>query len=460
MSYFISVGLAGEIWKFTPTSTWGQKVSGVANTLYSVHGTVDGSFIIATGSGSTLLHSTDHGETWIDLTPTAPAPGRFVTGVWVFSPILAYACCHDNAGTGWVWKWNGAAWAIDYGPIAQGDFHGIWAAAIDDIYVVAHGGGPGTCIRHYNGIAWANDAAAVGAVIGTAIYGNAIGTKVWFKTINPDNTLYEGSFGAGTPPVDVGDPQVLPNYGNAIWVNSAEIVYVAGFDGAANDTLLMSWNGFVMAPEVAPGDGNTLGGVYGVADNSILTVSRSVFGGTCRCWWYNGAAWNAVPIAAAVTMQGVWGMLGSTVVSIITDETSVIASDLLKITFSTPLAVTSVLRDPNTYTIVPVSSGAKAAVVQEVLGIEDRTTSDVSLIVSRLILGETYRITIPIETIHSSGGLLNSGIVITDDFVARETKVDLILNGIAGMYDIRSRSTIRSLLESVSMSDEEIGGNS
>lgn len=194
-------------------------------------------------------------------------------------------------------------------------------------------------------------------------------------------------------------------------------------------------------------------------------------------WKLSGGAWSyltARTIGFSDYMTGIhfWvEAIPSPVVSDTHDvEATVIARDVVKLTFTNPVAVTKSLLSPRSYEITRLSGIAQPAVA-EVLPLEDHVTTVVFLKLSpkarfedqyQLVLPsagtatELFDDEIPDTTLYSRAGDLLGRM--ETNWTHYRTKVDTVLASLAGLYDLEFKSNLRSILQVVSFSDEEIGG--
>jgi len=93
-------------------------------------------------------------------------------------------------------------------------------------------------------------------------------------------------------------------------------------------------------------------------------------------------------------------------------------------------------------------------VVEEVLPVLDKTTALIYLRISAPTRGQLYQITV--------SGLFDldgsSHPAVSSTWTHVRTKTDAVLNSLPRMYSAGS-SNLRSILEAISLIDEEIGGN-
>ena len=301
---FFTVGVSGAIWKFTPPSTWAAITSGITSDLVCVHGTDDGSFILAGGETGVIISSVDGGDTWS--APMSTPAAWNVNGLWVFSAIDAWAVVDDGAGTGGAWHWNGSSWIVSHTQ-ANGNWYGIFGISPLSIYVCSGASGA-TNICHWNGSSWINDSAAqndpaesvVGKEDGSLIY-------VHHDAGGASDDLYEGVYGGWA--LTQASPVVRPSrIGPGLWVDSTDKLYMCG-QKAGNYGVIKSWDGTTLDVLIDTEPTNNLfAGIYGVSDDSILVVSYAGSGVDSDARWWDGTDWNLVTIPASIDLRGVWGI--------------------------------------------------------------------------------------------------------------------------------------------------------
>jgi hypothetical protein len=149
----------------------------------------------------------------------------------------------------------------------------------------------------------------------------------------------------------------------------------------------------------------------------------------------------------------------------------VVARDILKVNFTSAVAVRDSLLNPESY-VISLLEGDVLPVVVEVLPIEDPTTTSVFLRLSpKAELGSTYQLTMP--SAGATGEIFDEDIddrvlydpdgvplaTMSDQWTHHRTKVDSVLASMAGMYEKQVGGNLRMLLQAIMISDEEIGGD-
>jgi hypothetical protein len=198
-------------------------------------------------------------------------------------------------------------------------------------------------------------------------------------------------------------------------------------------------------------------------ESGVWVISAEDKGGDRR-WWYaaisdDGSQMCASDIFETViyTDDGALYTYGATTFSrIITDRIFVVAKDVIKVIFSSSIAITPALLNASSYSISSLSGGSDVT-VQEILPMLGKTTSSVFLRISKPSLEQQYRLTIAESVLHDPDGvdLVETNVLWTHV----RTKVDSAVDGIPLMYGTKSRTNVRNILEAICISDEEIGGS-
>jgi len=141
------------------------------------------------------------------------------------------------------------------------------------------------------------------------------------------------------------------------------------------------------------------------------------------------------------------------VVSINITDIIVISKDSIRLEFSGSLAVDSNLLNAENYQITP----ATGIYVDSVLRPSGSYTTNVQLLVRGLQEDQEYVLTLADEELRAINGDYVDETFL--EWTHRKTKTDLMISSISPAYDTRKRSNIRGVLEAITISDEEIGGN-
>jgi hypothetical protein len=212
-----------------------------------------------------------------------------------------------------------------------------------------------------------------------------------------------------------------------------------------------------------------LSGVGGAEGQVAIAGNHVIQTGGNTSQEHDGIGWSLIPNADS---NGVWLVDIATAVDTTNDiDVFVVAEDVLKLNFDSAVAVTESLFDPNSYAITLLDGSTVTSVV-EVLPIEDKTTTSVFLRLSpKAGFGDTYRITlpsagavseilpedIPTQTLFDPGGVPLATMSTT--WTHHRTKIDSVLSNIANMYDKKVGGILRTILQAITISDEEIGGD-
>jgi hypothetical protein len=138
------------------------------------------------------------------------------------------------------------------------------------------------------------------------------------------------------------------------------------------------------------------------------------------------------------------------------DQLFVVAKNVIKLTFNTSLAVTRSLLDPTTYSIS--SMGSTPVSTKSVLPIEDSTTTVVFLeLAPTAAFGASYQLSIAEGAVFDSAGEIFQALAVS--WVHHRTKTDSVVASLAGMYNTNLESNLRTILQAITISDEEIGGD-
>jgi len=141
------------------------------------------------------------------------------------------------------------------------------------------------------------------------------------------------------------------------------------------------------------------------------------------------------------------------------DSIFVVAKDLIKINFIGTVAVVKSLFDPTIYDLSGLGGSTDINAV-EVLPLGDgvRTTTYIFLRITQPDFGGDYQISVAEGALFNSSGDGLAATTVT--WTHYRTKVDTVLKSFPKMYSKGPRSILRSILEAIMISDEEIGGDS
>jgi hypothetical protein len=152
---------------------------------------------------------------------------------------------------------------------------------------------------------------------------------------------------------------------------------------------------------------------------------------------------------------------------------TVVARDVIKVNFNAAVAITESLITASSYQI---SGGSYEVAVDRVLPIVDGQNAETTAVYLALrpkaLPGDAYEITIPSagavlelqledpvpeETLYSpDGGLIAA---MTAEWFQHRTKVDSVLSSFPGSYSMDLDSSLRMILQAITISDEVIGGD-
>lgn len=140
-------------------------------------------------------------------------------------------------------------------------------------------------------------------------------------------------------------------------------------------------------------------------------------------------------------------------------DVRLLARDVLRVVFSTSIAVDSTLMDEQSWTVTPVTAGAsQVSVAQVMIDSSFSSVSFVDLKVTRSTVGDTYQVSA--SGLSKTDGSATIPGDLTAKFVSHLTKVDSILRSMPTMYGSGVGSIVRQILTAIAIQDEEIGGES
>jgi hypothetical protein len=134
------------------------------------------------------------------------------------------------------------------------------------------------------------------------------------------------------------------------------------------------------------------------------------------------------------------------------DDVFVVSKDVIKINFTQDIAVDGNFLNTSVYQITPSGS----VVVEEVFEPEDLFTDFVLLRVLGLEVNQDYSLDLAAGSLKDVDGLDIDDLTAT--WTHKKTKVDSALDSLPLMYG-KKKSNIRTILEAIAISDEEIGGD-
>jgi hypothetical protein len=165
------------------------------------------------------------------------------------------------------------------------------------------------------------------------------------------------------------------------------------------------------------------------------------------------------PSGFLVGELGVWDDFHWGLSAVGIEHITVVARDVIKVSFDQPVAITESLLSGDTYQISTVdgSYDIEASVLPIVDGVNSETSSVLLALSPKAELGSSYRITIPAESLYDPDG--GAIIEMTNKWLHHRTKVDSVLSSLSGLYDTTLESNLRMILQAITVSDEEIGGD-
>lgn len=133
----------------------------------------------------------------------------------------------------------------------------------------------------------------------------------------------------------------------------------------------------------------------------------------------------------------------------------VLARDLIKINISgTELSLTSSYFDTDNYSIVSLVTSNSVA-VKQVLPVSGYSADSILLSVKGMTIGEQHQV-----SVSGLRDIVGKSILATSfTFTPKRTKLDTVVDSLSKMYAVRNRGNLRGLIEAVTISDEEIGGD-
>lgn len=125
------------------------------------------------------------------------------------------------------------------------------------------------------------------------------------------------------------------------------------------------------------------------------------------------------------------------------------------------LAFSGLLTDSPNYErvdnfVLSNTTGSTTPLIDKVLPYREDSPQFIYLVVKGLVLGDTYRITVNEGTLRSiSGGRV---VLSAAMWTQNRTKVDAALANVVSFYNVDQGSVFKTLLQSIMISDETIGG--
>jgi len=130
-------------------------------------------------------------------------------------------------------------------------------------------------------------------------------------------------------------------------------------------------------------------------------------------------------------------------------------NDIIRVFFSDYVDVTKHYYDINTYIIMAIAEASCS--IKSVRKAQGAPTNFVELSVSGLIDGEAYILLISPSKLRSTSGVFVRSTLVP--WTHGVTKVEMTKSSLSGVYDVSLQSHLRTVLQAIMVSDEEIGGN-
>jgi len=347
-----AVGNNGEILSYNGSS-WTRDTSPSGESFYSVSGS-SASNVVAVGTSGVIVRF--DGSTWAivansittsdlyGVSGSSANNGRMyiVSDVGLlqldgaslnavstpYRPVL-YSVSTDAAGTVWiggqrgaVMRFNGSWTTTSLNP----DLLDVWSTSSTNAWAVGEFG----VVYRYNGAAWARQTTPTTLTLNTvwgasstdAFAGGENGTLLrftggaWSTMSSPTTATINAMWGASSTDVYAvtGSGQIL-RFNGTSWSIAATIasplwgvygvasgeVYATGENGA-----LFRFNGTGWT-SLSPTGSGTLVGMWGSANNSLMTVGVDASGFSGVAYRYNGSAWSTQSLGTSRALTSVWG---------------------------------------------------------------------------------------------------------------------------------------------------------
>lgn len=138
------------------------------------------------------------------------------------------------------------------------------------------------------------------------------------------------------------------------------------------------------------------------------------------------------------------------------DTQLAVAADVICLRFTDPVAVTPAYYDPASYAVTRVGDPAPLTVL-DVLPVLGHQSQLVYLHVRPLVSGVRYQAAIAGNVLYTTQGVAIPACQVR--WTQHRTKTDSVVGSMAAWYDLRSRSNLRGVVEAITISDEQIGGD-
>lgn len=441
---------------------------------------------------STLWRSQNGGSIWTNEYTKHPDGGSGeIYDFWGFgSGTNLWACGDVSSGNSKILKWTGSTWSaaspggFDFGASSRRT-NSLWGTSASEMYCVSKTAAGNSLMRNL-GAGWVGEGVGAGSLRAAlvsdgggdpiAITGDGTNLWVWCQTPSLGGyNVYRGVYGgpwayetaswSTSFAHDFAAGKILmADELGAIWLFGS---YPSGYEVHRRNPTSGTW---ALSRQLVASVG-AVGGIFVTSSESILVASTNYISMYDGSSWYDyntNSRWGWVLGDRAV---GIWGYNSAIpVVSTVSiDRIAPVARDIIKVKFTGSVAITSSLLDKDNYLFLPAT-----LTVKEVISISSGTTDEIFLILNpRATAGNSYQLTIPsadgaIEYVQ--GSTFPSTVIFTPSgeplalmsatWLHYWTKTDTVLQSLAGMYSKKVGSNIRSILEAITISDEEIGGGS
>jgi hypothetical protein len=272
-----------------------------------------------------------------------------------------------------------------------------------------------------------------------------------YRGVNPAAPIQVFKIGDGFLPGLFSIWSALPNY--TVWQIAtanpdAMVVYaVSGVDPAPGAPTLVAPN----VPSALP---STIVPVTSaVAARSVLQGYHPMPVVGTSPNWTGGSTSHAFMFGTTLVLAPIPGTPPS---DIEVEDTDVIASDMISITFNKDAKNNDLLRDPANYAVTPLGAGQPVNVRSVQTGNEIRTDF-ITLEVTPFTVGEEYLVTV--SNIVGADAAALSPTENTAEFVGRLTKTDDAIRYRENIYGRDVNSIVRNILTAISLEDDKIGGS-
>lgn len=448
-----------------------------------------------------------------------PSEAAELLDIWVFDENLAFAVgeTDGNPGDSLILGWDGVSWSTVFRGATSRRFNGVWGSAADDVWAI----GADTIFNKYayywNGLSWADRSATVVvnrsmnkcdgantsniwevstsigvgyirkwngaswvqqwagggssgltgvfAVDSSVVYVAGVGGRI-MRTINGGSSWSTLVSGTASPISAIGgfwdfDPPYLQNQNPAalqtevVVDTNIDLEVVDDFSGVDDSTVIITINGTIAWTGDAQQPGFSItksvaspnGYKYEINPDAVFNAGSFV---TVEVY---AEDFQTVPSVNVMNTFYQFWIEHPTPVEI--DFVKPIAKDVLLVKFTGPVSTAKGYSDPASYTIEVLNKGIDIT-VEEVLPVTEKAAYEVYLVVSRHNFGDRYRLTIENGMLaDASGGPVENE---SAEWISHRTKVDSVVDSLAGLYSTKLGTNLRGLIQGVTISDEFIGG--